>query len=164
MGTKEINTLQTIDLEGIMAYKNENIISRFVDAYDVTWEEAEDIFQETKKFLYIGGKPGVVMLDDILILDEMWHNFICFTREYTAFGNHFFGEYLHHSPNKKAEKEHIKLKAIENPEEAQRDYFESLQVTMEHCYDAFGEETVTKWFQVYPIQYSKENIKALRKH
>ncbi|MEO6282389.1 MAG: hypothetical protein ABIO93_03310 [Dyadobacter sp.] len=152
------------DLQAILSYQDENIISRFVDSFDVTWEQAEDVFQETKKFLVMGRLPGVFMFDDILILDEMWHNFICFTREYAAFGEAYFGEFLHHLPNTKAEKESVKELAAQNPEKAQQSYLESLKVTMEYCYDAFGEETVTKWFQVYPIMYSKENIKLLRKH
>ena len=164
METSSTATKSLPDIQGILAYQDENIISRFTDSFDVTWQEAEDIFQETKKFLIIGKKPGVFMFDDILILDEMWHNFICFTREYTEFGNTYFGHYLHHLPNTKAEKEKIKKLVAEQPEKAREEYLESLRITMEHCYDAFGEETVTKWFQDYPVRYNKETIKRLRKH
>ena len=119
---------------------------------------------ETKKFLIIGREPGIFMFDDILILDEMWHNFICFTREYTEFGKKYFGHYLHHLPNTKSEKEKLKKLVSENPQKAREEYLESLRITMETCYDAFGQETVSKWFEVYPVLYSKENIKQLRKH
>lgn len=149
-------------LEQILSYKNDNIISRFTDNYNISWEEAEDIFTETKKFLFISGLPGMFMPDDLSIIDEMWHNFICFTSEYTTFSEKYFGAYIHHTPATKEEKDSTKFKVQNSPEEAREEFLGRLEVMMNHTYDAFGQDTVIKWFQEYPVKYSSENIKAMR--
>ncbi|MEJ7658804.1 MAG: hypothetical protein WKG07_03825 [Hymenobacter sp.] len=46
----------------------------------------------------------VFIPDDLLIIDEMWHNFILFTPAYHAFCQAHFQKYLHHVPATKQEK------------------------------------------------------------
>jgi hypothetical protein len=57
-------------------------------------------FTEFKKyaslsFLSDGGPSGMMSKD----IDEVWHQFILFTREYGNFCQESFGRFLHHSPN-----------------------------------------------------------------
>src|SRR5688572_4424201 len=92
-------------LQELLQYSNPDIISRFTDLFDVPEQEAEDIFNETKKFLYISRIPGVFIPDELLIVDEMWHNFILFTKEYQHFCQFYFDNYLHHTPSTKAAKQ-----------------------------------------------------------
>lgn len=155
--------LEKIRLGRLLEYKDENVISRFTDTFDVTNEEAEDILKETLKFLYICQIPGVFIPDDLLMLDEMWHNMVLFTPEYHKFSQAYFSKYLHHLPAKKSEKEERKQLLLQNPEKARQEYLDKLQVLISITYDYLGEETVKKWFQEYPEKYSKEKIKALRK-
>jgi len=147
----------------MLSYENENIISRFLDMFDVTEDEAKDLFTETRKFLFICQLKGVFIPDDLLIIDEMWHNFVLFTKDYQAFCDTHFGRYFHHLPASKKEKEEQRLKNERDPEIAKTEYLEKLEYIMNLTYDYLGEETVIKWFKTYPIKYSKENIKALRK-
>lgn len=158
------SSVETGRLRDIEQYENENVISRFMDMYAVDHTEATDLFQETKKFLFISPIDGVFIPDDLLILDEMWHNFILFTADYHEFSQQFFdNKYLHHLPASKEEKEtHLRLLA-EKPEKARENYQQKMHQLMSIVYDHLGEETTIKWFQVYPEKYSKENIKALRK-
>ena len=51
----------------------------------------------------------------------------------------------------------------ENPEDARKTYLSKLETLISITYDQLGEQTVRKWFEEYPVKYSKENIKALRK-
>lgn len=150
-------------LKDMLSYHNEDILSRFTDMFEVTEEEARDIFQETKKFLYVCQVDGVFIPDDLLILDEMWHNFILFTKEYQAFCDRHFSRYFHHLPASKKEKEEQKAKNLQDPENARAEYVQKLEHVISTVYDQLGETTVIKWFQVYPETYSKENIKLLRK-
>jgi len=159
-GTIVLNPEQ---LKDMLSYYNEDILSRFTDMFEVTEEEAQDIFQETKKFLYVCQADGIFIPDDLLILDEMWHNFILFTREYQAFCNRHFNRYFHHLPASKKEKEEQARKNLQEPENARAVYAQKLEHIISTIYDQLGEETVIKWFQVYPEVYSKENIKHLRK-
>ena len=96
--------MQSPTLAELLQYKNDNVISRFTDLFEVSDTEAEDIFTETKKFLYISRQPGVFIPDELLIIDEMWHNFILFTATYQDFCVRYFGGYLHHLPASKVEK------------------------------------------------------------
>lgn len=152
-----------INTAAALAYTNVDIISRFTDMFDVSWEEAEDLFIETKKFLCISTHPGVLVPDDLLILDEMWHNFICFTKEYAAWGHANFGHYLHHTPASRAEKDAKDAQIAVNFAQAQQQYLACIELIMNLAYDAYGEATVDKWFRIYPEKYSLANVKALRK-
>jgi hypothetical protein len=147
----------------IITYENEDVLSRFMDMYQVDEAETKDIFVETKKFLYISQLPSVFISDDLLIIDEMWHNFILFTPQYHQFCKDNFGTYFHHLPASKKEKEEREKRRHNDPVKAKEEYLIKLQGLIEAAYDHLGEETVVKWFQVYPEKYSKDEIKKLRK-
>jgi len=151
-------------LKQILAYSNEDVLSRFTDQFTITEEEAEDLFRETRKFLYLCQLPGIFIPDELLILDEMWHNFILFTKEYHRFCEEHFGRYFHHLPATKKEKEIQRTKNELDPEGAKAEFQVKLSHIMGHVYDEFGAETLIKWFKIYPIKYSKENISSLRKY
>lgn len=102
-------------LEEILQFQNEDVISRFMDMFDVEESEAEDILSETLKFLYLSQIPGVFIPDDLLIIDEMWHNLILFTPQYHEFSNIHFKKYWHHVPAGKKEKEERKALLKTNP-------------------------------------------------
>lgn len=150
-------------LEEILAYRNEDVISRFLDLYDVEEEEALDLFQETLKFLFLTRKGDAFIPDDLLILDEMWHNFVLFTKEYAIFCQRHFGGYNHHNPATKAEKEAGKRAAQAAPEARKAENLANLGRLLELTFDHLGPETVRKWFQVYPEKYSPDRIRALRR-
>ena len=158
-----LTELDKEQLNKILGYKNEDVISRFTDMFDVSSTEAESIFNETQKFLFICQLKGIFIPDDLLIIDEMWHNFILFTKEYDSFCTNHFGRYFHHLPATKKEKSDQKAKNEANPEAAREEYLKKLEYLICTTYDYLGEETVIKWFRDYPIRYSKDNIKALRK-
>ncbi len=151
-------------LATLLQYSNEDVLSRFTDLFEVTEAEATDIFTETKKFLYICRQPGVFIPDELLIVDEMWHNFILFTKEYQDFCALYFGGYLHHIPATKAEKSKQREQVATDIDTAKKAFNEKLARFMSVTYDQLGHDTVVKWFQQYPAQYSKQAIKNLRKH
>lgn len=156
-------TLHPEQLQAMLPYRNENIISRFTDLLDVSTEEAEDIFEETKKFLYLCQLPDIFISDDLLIIDEMWHNFILFTKEYHRFCLQHFERYFHHLPASKQEKEAATQKMLQDPIASKEAFNNKMRHLMGATYDQLGEATVVKWFQVYPEQYSRSKIFALRK-
>lgn len=155
--------MQEASLSAILQYRNEDVLSRFTDLFEVTDAEAEDIFTETKKFLFICRQPGVFIPDELLIVDEMWHNFILFTATYQEFCNHYFGGYLHHLPASKAEKIKQQEQVATDVATARKTFHEKMARFMTITYDQLGRDTVVKWFQQYPVQYSKQTIKNLRK-
>jgi hypothetical protein len=147
----------------IMAYQNEDVISRFTDQMDIAPTEAEDIFAETKKFLYLSQVPGIFIPDELLIVDEMWHNFVLFTRDYHDFCLDHFGRFVHHQPATLHEKQAYRTARLENPEASREAFDQKLGTMLSATYDHLGQDTVVKWFSTYPGQYSPENIKNLRR-
>lgn len=150
-------------LHTILAYHNENVISRFTDMFDVSAQEADSIFAETKKFLYLCQLPEIFIPDELLIVDEMWHNFILFTKDYHIFCDTFFKRYFHHLPASKKEKELQLSKEKENPMLARDEFRQRLQILMNATYDHLGQDTLITWFQTYPTKYNRHTIKTLRK-
>ncbi len=155
--------MQTPQLAAILAYEDEDVISRFTDLLAVEEAEARDIFQETKKFLYLSHHYPVFIPDDLLILDEMWHNFILFTPAYAAFCQTHFQKFLHHLPATRQEKAEQVKQREQAPAQSQQEYLAQLEALLEATYDHLGEATVCKWFQTYPERYGKAQLLALRK-
>ncbi len=148
-------------LQAILAYQNEDIVSRFVDKYEVTEAEAADIFTETKKFLYLSHFERVFITNDLLIIDEMWHNFILFTHEYQQFCQTHFGGFKHHMPTPKVEKEARERRRLADQEGATQEFMNQLEWLMSVTYDHLGAETVEKWFDEYAEKYGPKQLKAL---
>ena len=62
-------------------------------------EDYEQRFRELKKYvalLKISQEPlGMVSTK----VDNLWHQFILFTKQYHDFSRQFYGKYIHHQPN-----------------------------------------------------------------
>lgn len=63
-----------------------------------TAAEAAALFQEVKKYLVLSqlSEAPVPMIS--ARVDEVWHQFVLFTRQYHEFCQEFAGHYLHHEP------------------------------------------------------------------
>jgi hypothetical protein len=61
-------------------------------------EEYRLAFTELKKYLWLVAVTGRELAMYSRTVDEVWHQFILFTREYHAFCDRFFGHYMHHGP------------------------------------------------------------------
>lgn len=158
-----MHPLKKEQLYSLLEFEDEDVLCRFTDMFAVEEEEAREILQETLKFLYISQIPGTFIPDDLLIIDEMWHNMILFTPQYHDFSQQHFNKYFHHIPAGKKEKEDRKRALDEDPEKARAAYLKKLENLVSIIYDHLGEETVVKWFREYPEKYSKTRINALRK-
>lgn len=159
-------------IDEVLNYKNEDITWRFCQHFDISIFEAEEIFQELKKWLWlcataamereqgIQGVPEKIIVDDtILILDEMWHNFICFTKDYNDFCLAYFGRFIHHFPATPKSKRRLEENLLTDP---------SFQINERkaqygYIYDKLGEGTLIKWYDYYANNYSSEIVKTLRK-
>ena len=65
-----------------------------------TAEEAEALFAETKKYLILSHADRDISWNMYSRrVDEAWHQFVLFTRQYVEFCLTYFGEYIHHSPS-----------------------------------------------------------------
>lgn len=99
-------TAHKVSLEAVMAYQHPWLVLRLQRKLGLTQEQATALFEDTKRFLYICGiVPGGAGYSPTPIIDEGWHNFILFTKEYQEFCHQFFGRFIHHVPKNKAEGE-----------------------------------------------------------
>lgn len=81
-----------------MAYPMEKIVTRYMIDNNISAELAATHERELKRFLAICiiyqepiGMRGAV--------DELWHTFIMFTKNYASFCNKIAGYFIHHTPN-----------------------------------------------------------------
>src|SRR5215475_9565303 len=103
---------RSCSLEQALAYRNDQILYKFQERWNVSFEEADELFEETKKWLWLqvaarcaGDAPPLAMTVSLAIVDEMLHTFILFTREYIQYCSENYGVYLHHTPMTKKEKD-----------------------------------------------------------
>jgi hypothetical protein len=130
-------------LADVLAYRHEGVIRRYIKEQGASRAEAEEVFTEMLRWLYLcdrvtseGG--AVSMMPDLAKLDEMWHCFVLFTPDYAAFCEHFFGVFLHHVPE------------VDGNDDAEPEDEETVRARLEEqmglVYDILGEETLTRWF------------------
>lgn len=151
----------SISLKKISSYNNEDLIFRFLEMYEIDEAEAIDIFEETKKWLWLcsNSKFDLIIDDSLVIIDEMWHNFILFTKEYDAFCKEYLGIYIHHQPTTKLENENWNKNIHKSISELK----ENLKNQYEYIYDNLGEETLNKWYLEFADKYTKSHIKKITK-
>ncbi len=89
----------------VLDYEAPFLIEKLVkDRIAETPEEAEALFAEVKRYMVL------VSLDQArswhmysLRVDECWHQFILFTRQYIEFCRRYFGRYIQHAPSNASE-------------------------------------------------------------
>ncbi|MTI37880.1 glycine-rich domain-containing protein [Fulvivirga lutimaris] len=157
--------LDTIDNESLECENEENIIYGFMDRYDVNYDEAKEIFEETKKWLYLASKSeDSVFIDKPLqIIDEMWHTFILHTRQYYDFCLTNFKKLIHHQPTPRYEKEAFALALEANPTRLMSEHEEKMKKQFSLIYDHLGPKTLMKWYETLPQKYSSEYINSIKK-
>jgi len=163
-----VTPLRVADAQAVSQYKNEAVVLKFCKEWDVTREEAEELFEETKKFLLLAAQCqrecfSVSIYYQFQVIDEMWHTFLQFTDHYYAFCNEYMGGFLHHFPfSRNMLKEEIKHLAKHNmtfATQKQQDFAFQLRKTQQ----VLGDDTVIKWYGEYAQKFSIESLNARRK-
>lgn len=144
-------------LATVLEYHNQDVLDRYHQDFPDNQLSAEDAFQETLKFLWCANKlkrdrvqnpenPDLAfkfyLHYEMKEIDDMWHTFILFTREYMDFGKQYFGHYLHHAPTTQVEK----AEQIANFEENLNG---ETTKQLSYVYDNLGAETLKIWFADY---------------
>lgn len=140
-------------LDELLDYKNERLIRAYQQNHPDNRLSAEQALQEILKYLWLVRKHQLdkqqqpnnetlqfrlAMLFSMREIDDMWHEFILYTKDYTAFCQHYFGDYLHHQPD-------IFINAPIDREESDNE----LQRMLPYIHAHFGDETLKRWFADY---------------
>ena len=109
-------TLESKRIDYIKNYVfSQDIIDRFQLDYEVEDKDVEIIIQHLKLYfsLFTSYKKVPCAMPSRKV-DDLWHTFILFTKEYHKFCHKSFGEYLHHNPDKKNTKKEEKNQSSKN--------------------------------------------------
>jgi hypothetical protein len=150
----------------LLSFRNDDVLDAFCESLNVTRDEAEGVFREFIKFIWLAeSTPHSKLAIDhpILIIDEMWHTFILFTKEYSEFCRSHFGHYIHHVPTTATEKARARLERRAWTPEKRQQVIAEKRERYSFIYDALGKETFIKWYYEYPEKYSQEKILELRR-
>ncbi len=161
-------------LEKALSYRNDDVIDKFLSLYKLPYAEAEDIFRETKRWLWMGARltsegraagrkndPRGAIDFAMIVIDEMWHTFILFTPDYTEFCLSHFGYYIHHVPTRRKEREQFEKGLVDDAFSAIRQREKDAYEQYEYVYDLFGEDVFKKWFVEYPRKYSVARLQEV---
>jgi hypothetical protein len=151
-------------LEKAVAFNDTDVVGRFLDIFVVSRADANDIFLETKRWIWLcaaahcdrkKGKtvPRLIIDRPIGYIDEMWHNFILFTKRYHSFCDSHFGFYVHHNPTPKRRKDQMKH-ALMNESGAIESVLEVRKKQYSYIYDKLGPKTLTRWYFTLSEKYS----------
>jgi hypothetical protein len=157
-----------VELEQVRRYTNEAVVLRFLETWDLPRAEADELFDQMLKWLWLGAtltvrgdRLGMAISQSTKLIDEMWHTFVLFSRDYVAFCDRHFGFYLHHDPTPQSEY----ARQIAEYERDPQMYLESLRLQFarqyEVIYDLLGEETLVKWYSDYLNRYSDEFMREI---
>ncbi|WP_225316874.1 glycine-rich domain-containing protein [Legionella longbeachae] len=147
-----INLIMNLpDLNKLISYENDKIISRYRKDYPNSKMNAEDALKEFMKFVWLCHKHRVekkncangnslafscVIHSDMRDIDNMWHTFLLFTRDYHDFCDLYLdGVFFHHDPLINPDR-----KVFDKNDE------EELTLYLSYIYDNLGEDTLIKWF------------------
>jgi hypothetical protein len=163
------NQLDQITFDYHSLDNEEIVIKGFMDRYDVSFDEAAEIFEETKKFLELAaevqetGNNGLFIDNPLLIIDEMWHTFILHTKQYVGFCMSQFNRFIHHVPTSSNEKVALKNRYELSPVAALKESEEKLKSQYSYIYDKYGPETLIKWYDTLPQKYTADYIQSIKK-
>lgn len=147
-------------LEQVLTYENIDVVDGLMKALDINKKEAECLFKEAIKWLWYCNQPKTkdhrYIDKSLAIIDEVWHTFILYTKDYAHFCLTHFGKYMHHAPTSIAEAKIVS-------ETPKKKLMEKKRKQLELVYEVMGKETFIKWYHVFPEQYSGEKIYSLRK-
>ncbi len=86
-----------IDLHRVLAYRHPELIVRLEEKLNIPEQEASELFDDLKRFLFLCATQEE-RLGPTDRIDEAWHNFILFTKDYRNFCTDILGKFVEHVP------------------------------------------------------------------
>lgn len=137
-------------LSDLLKYHHPKVIQTYVRTFNVDECHAQALFKDMLTYLWISSKHHIdrhtqpdnerlqfqfVMHEEMRPIDDMWHNFILYTRDYIDFCHRYFGQYIHHEPD-------IAIDHV--PTESE--FSANLEKYLNYVYEQLGELTLIRWF------------------
>lgn len=141
------------NLNELLEYKHPAVLKLYEQNYPTNKLTAEQAFTEVLKYLWLSKKHTMELPENannedfpsqcfmprsMREIDEMWHEFILFTEDYTNFCLRYFGEYMHHLPN-----------IFDNMPRPRAVVEREIEKLLPYIYDNLDEATLCIWFSSY---------------
>ena len=160
------------ELDLVMAYQHPDVVARFLKSWNVSEAEAQEIFDDLKRWLWLSAlsiqetPPGerpqpLAIINSMILVDEMWHAFILYTKDYTKFCLDHFGFYIHHGPTTMAQKAEAQAEAEKDPAAFQAKIEAEFADQFSYIYDRLGPETLTKWYSEWTDKITQEYLDSI---
>ncbi|OGT42353.1 MAG: hypothetical protein A3F13_07160 [Gammaproteobacteria bacterium RIFCSPHIGHO2_12_FULL_40_19] len=143
-----------IKLQRLLNYKNNKVISQYRNEYPDSTMSADEAFAELMKYIWLCRKHvlekkqfptndtlkfNCVIHVEMEEIDNMWHTFLLFTRDYQSFCNDYLnGIFFHHDPL-----------PVKQGKVSKKTYENELNNYLSYIYENLGEATLVKWFKEY---------------
>ena len=154
-------------LSRALAYRNRHVVNRFLAEYPMPRKDAEEIFRELKRWLWLSGqadeRQSLAITTPIAIVDAMWHTFILFTIDYAKFCHAYHGGMCHHRP---ANARRRRARAAEDTR-GSRGGVDRLGAQMRAQYEVIaqylGRKTLEKWYVDFAKRYTPRVMAKLKR-
>ena len=138
-------------LGSVLSYRHSDLLSRFGAKYRFSLDESEALFGDVKAWLYLVGTrtvtaPPLVILPSMEVVDDLWHEFILYTKDYADFCCRHFGHFIHHEPTREAERDFSRRQREANPAGFRAKKRRELEEFIGYVYDRLGPDTCHRWF------------------
>lgn len=146
MNTATTASARASEFRQVLDYRAPFLIDKLLKEQIVdSADEGETLFAEVKKFLILDlVDPAKRWTIQSYRVDEVWHQFVLFTKEYGEFCNTYFGKYLHHAPGNSPKSP--------NEDSVQATSLEEFRV----CYErTFGEPLAPVWRDEQSVKVSR---------
>jgi hypothetical protein len=144
----ETNLKEAVSLRDVLTYRHPGVIRRYCLDHHATEKEAEELFREMLKWLYLcyrnaadhpDGAP-CALYSEIEKIDWMWHTFLLFTRDYADFCHEHFGFFIHHVPNVERDDE------AALPADDDHAFWDEVERQYALVYSVLGMKTLLRWY------------------
>jgi hypothetical protein len=137
-------------LNEILTYEHPAVVNRFKKEHPEFQDRAETIFKDLIRFFWASelheklksSQPDNKDLDFVFIMDEemrridqIWHIFLLYTKDYEDFCQKYFGQFIHHLPD-----------IVPNMPQDPIAFEDNLSKFLHFTYENLGEGTVRRWF------------------
>ena len=159
-------------LEAVLSYENENVVHRFAEEHALSVSDANEIFRETKRWLWLCASRKLAvdrgeaefiripLFNEAFAIDLMWHTFLLYTQDYADFCERHFGFFVHHHPRDRKERLAWQERIKNDPEGAQREREADLRKVYSHLYDELGPEVLKLWCEEFPARFRFKSVRA----
>lgn len=155
-------------LVDVLTYRNDLVVRRFRKRFAISQEDADAVFVELLRWLWYlastsptPNNPEAHAIDQpLLILDEMWHEFIIVTQDYTKFCDDMCRRYIHHDPNS-SDDVHTTPGGLREVTASLAALLGRKRAKYTAIYDILGKDVFVLWYLHFPQRFSSEAISRM---